>query len=51
LNAGDYLIDDRTKRGADKFQGELILFGSDEFPDWKAVLEYLFNKEGLRLRI
>ena len=47
LNIGDYLIDDRRKRGADKFQGELILFGSDEFPDWDAVLEYLFSENGI----
>jgi len=33
LNLGDYLIDDREKRGADKFQGELILFGSENYPD------------------
>lgn len=41
LNKGDYLIDDRTKNGADCFEGELILFGSDEFPDWKTVVKYL----------
>ena len=41
LNLGDYLIDDREKNGADKFTGELILFGSKEFPDWKSVLSYL----------
>ena len=26
LNRGDYLVDDRTKNGAEKFQGELVLF-------------------------
>jgi 5'(3')-deoxyribonucleotidase len=41
LNIGDYLIDDRTKNGADNFCGELIQFASDKFPDWKAVCEYL----------
>ena len=41
LNAGDFLIDDRTKNGADRFQGEHILFGSEQFPDWGAVLVYL----------
>ena len=41
LNAGHYLIDDRKKNGADKFRGELIQFGTDEFPDWNAVLSYL----------
>lgn len=41
LNKGDYLIDDRTKNGAGEFSGELILFGSEKFPDWDAVIEYL----------
>ena len=44
LNHGDYLIDDRLKNGADKFQGELIHFGSDKFPDWDAVVVYLSEK-------
>ena len=44
LNRGDYLIDDRTKNGASDFEGELILFGSDRFPDWKHVVEYLIKK-------
>ena len=41
LNRGDYLIDDREKNGAREFQGELILFGSDLFPHWNSVMEYL----------
>ncbi len=41
LNVGDFLVDDRTKNGADRFGGEHILFGSAEFPDWDAVLAYL----------
>ena len=40
LNAGDYLIDDRTKNGADKFKGEHIHFGQDQFPAWDQVLEF-----------
>ena len=44
LNKGDYLIDDRDKNGANKFDGELIRFGSDEFPDWLAVIKYLLQK-------
>ena len=43
LNKGDYLIDDRDKNGANKFDGELIRFGSYEFPDWNSVLRYLFK--------
>ena len=45
LNKGDYLIDDRTKNGADKFEGELVLFGSEKFSDWQKVLKYFSNKE------
>ncbi len=41
LNHGHYLIDDREKNGADKFVGELILFGGEKFPDWKSVMQYL----------
>ena len=41
LNSGDYLIDDRMKNGAAEFGGELILFGSEKFPDWKSVVDYL----------
>ena len=41
LNRGDYLIDDRTKNGAGEFHGELIQFGTSEFPDWDSVLRRL----------
>ena len=41
LNKGDYLIDDRLSRGASEFEGELIHFGSEKFPDWKSVINYL----------
>ena len=41
LCKGDILIDDRPKHGASEFEGEWIQFGSEKFPDWNAVLEYL----------
>lgn len=41
LNKGDYLIDDRIKNGAGEFEGELILFGSNNYPDWQTVCDYL----------
>lgn len=41
LCKGDYLIDDRSKHGVTEFEGEWIHFGSERFPDWDAVLEYL----------
>jgi len=46
LNRGDYLVDDRTRNGAGEFEGELILFGSDEFPGWGDVVEYLGSLVG-----
>jgi 5'(3')-deoxyribonucleotidase len=41
LARGDFLVDDRLTRGADKFSGRLILFGSEPFPDWPAVEAFL----------
>jgi 5'(3')-deoxyribonucleotidase len=41
LNMGDYLIDDRKANGAGEFRGTHIHFGTEEFPDWAAVLKYL----------
>ena len=41
LCKGDYLIDDRDKHGVTDFEGEWIHFGSEKFPNWDAVLEYL----------
>lgn len=42
LNKGDYLIDDRPHaNGADRFEGEVIHFTSEQYPDWNAVLAYL----------
>lgn len=45
LCLGDYLIDDRGKNGTSEFTGEWIEFGSERFPDWNNVLEYLNAKE------
>ena len=44
LNKGDYLIDDRLANGADRFEGELIQFGTDKYPNWNSVLDYLVKK-------
>ena len=41
LNIGDYLIDDSNHRGQGLFRGEWIHFGSDRFPNWKTVMDYL----------
>jgi 5'(3')-deoxyribonucleotidase len=45
LNKGNFLIDDRTKNGAADFEGELILFGSEKFPNWDEVKNYLIHKK------
>jgi len=37
----DYLITDRTKNEADRFEGELVQFGFGEFGDWGKVVGYL----------
>ena len=45
LNRGDFLVDDRPlNNGADEFDGEVVAFGSPEFPDWSAVTAYLRDK-------
>lgn len=41
LCKGDILIDDRGKNGTSQFEGEWIEFGSERYPDWNAVLDYL----------
>lgn len=45
LNAGDYLIDDRTANGAAEFKGEHIHFLSEKFKNWNDVLNYLIPEE------
>lgn len=42
LNQGDFLVDDRpSHNGADRFGGEVIAFGSAQFPDWPSVVAHL----------
>jgi 5'(3')-deoxyribonucleotidase len=43
LCKGDILIDDRDKHGVREFEGEWIHFGSERFPDWDSVLDYLIE--------
>mgnify|MGYP002795022247 CR=1 FL=1 len=47
LMRGDFLVDDRTHNGAGQFEGELLLFGSEKFPDWEVTLKYLIEVEKL----
>ncbi len=41
LLKGDILIDDRPNNGAKDFEGKWIQFGTEEFPDWNAILKIL----------
>ena len=43
LNAGDFLVDDRTANGAGEVRGEHVHFGTPDYPDWNSVLAYLRN--------
>lgn len=38
---GDYLIDDRIANGVADFKGNHIHFGSEKFPNWGSVIEFL----------
>ena len=44
LLIGDFLIDDRRFNGASEFKGDWLHFGSDEYPNWERVLDYLKYK-------
>ncbi len=42
LLKGDYLIDDYIAgRGQESFEGELLHFGSEHYPDWNSITTYL----------
>jgi len=41
LNLGHYLIDDYTEgKGQENFEGQLLQFGSAEYPDWQSIQRY-----------
>ena len=44
LCQGDFIIDDNTRNGVLDFKGEHIHFGSDKFPNWNHVIDYLKNE-------
>jgi len=45
LNDGEaYLIDDRTKHGADQFGERHIHFGSNRFQNWDSVVDFLLKQ-------
>jgi len=42
LLKGSYLIDDNVDgKGQESFEGELIHYGSEQYPDWETVVTYL----------
>ena len=41
LLKGEFIIDDRTNNGVDKFDGKHIHFGSTNFENWEKVISYL----------
>ena len=48
LLIGDFIIDDRTARGVDEFDGEHVHFGQDPFLDWPSVMDYLRPRASIR---
>ena len=45
LNKGHFLIDDNIDgKGQEYFEGEIIQFGADQYPNWKFVRMYLESK-------
>ena len=44
LQIGHYLIDDNPRNGAKDFTGKWLQFGSEQYPNWKAIINYFSNK-------
>ena len=41
LSKGDFLIDDYTHgKGQEQFEGRILQFGSEDFPDWPSVIQF-----------
>ena len=41
LNKGHYLIDDITEgKGQEEFEGKILQFGTEDFPDWQSIKKY-----------
>jgi 5'(3')-deoxyribonucleotidase len=42
LNHGDFLVDDQLDgRGQERFSGELLHFGSEQFPNWPSIVDHI----------
>ena len=44
---GEFLIDDRKKHGASEFAERHIHFGSESFPEWDSVVEFLMAQAAM----
>lgn len=44
LNFGHYIIDDRTARGVEQFQGEHIHFGQPDYENWEKVVAHMRSR-------
>jgi 5'(3')-deoxyribonucleotidase len=44
LVKGDFLVDDQGGFGQEEFEGEWLHFGTDNFPDWNAVLVHVLGQ-------
>ncbi|MFS1429368.1 5' nucleotidase, NT5C type [Vibrio splendidus] len=44
LAIGHILVDDRKANGAGEFKGELVQFGTEQFPNWDVVVPYIKQK-------
>jgi 5'-nucleotidase len=40
---GDFLVDDTNNANQSEFEGEWIKFGSEKYPNWKKIVEYLME--------
>jgi 5'-nucleotidase len=45
LNKGHFLVDDRPNNGVENFKGKWVQFGSEKYPDWLSVTEYLIRNK------
>ena len=46
IQQNSWLIDDREANGAKDFGERLVLFGSEQFPDWESVKRYFLELAG-----
>jgi 5'-nucleotidase len=45
IDLDNTLIDNTPINGASEFEGEWVKFGTDDYPDWPAVTDYLLAEQ------